>query len=156
MFKCGFVRSNFSFAMMRHLRVLRMCCRCPVGSGGGTRTRDPTIMSRVLLPTELLRHVRRARRPAPASPLTESNRRPLPYHGSALPSELRGQGPRRIAQHLTFPAVRRTRLVERRDADALRAIYNAEVLETTVTFDLVARTLAEQVAWIDDHAGSHP
>ena len=78
------------------------------------------------------------------------------YHGSALPSELRGQGPRRIAEHLTFPAVLRTRLVERRDADALRAIYNAEVLETTVTFDLVARTLAEQVAWNDEHAGSHP
>jgi hypothetical protein len=26
------------------------------------------------------------------SPLPDSNRRPLPYHGSALPAELRGQG----------------------------------------------------------------
>ena len=27
------------------------------------------------------------------SPLPDSNRRPLPYHGSALPAELRGRGP---------------------------------------------------------------
>ena len=50
----------------------------------------------------------------------------------------------------------RTRLVERRDADALRAIYNVEVLESTVTFDLVPRSLAEQHAWIDEHSGGHP
>src|SRR5205823_3954715 len=28
----------------------------------------------------------------PPSPLSDSNRRPLPYHGSALPAELRGHG----------------------------------------------------------------
>ena len=28
--------------------------------------------------------------------------------------------------------------------------------ETTVTFDLVPRTLDDQVAWLDDHAGAHP
>ena len=50
----------------------------------------------------------------------------------------------------------RTRLVERRDADALRAIYNVEVLESTVTFDLRPRSLAEQLAWIDEHSGGHP
>jgi len=50
----------------------------------------------------------------------------------------------------------RTRIVERRDADAIREIYNAEVVTSTVTFDLVARTLAEQVAWIDEHSGGHP
>ena len=50
----------------------------------------------------------------------------------------------------------RTRLVERRDAEAIRAIYNLEVLESTVTFDLVPRTLAEQVTWIDHHSGGHP
>jgi L-amino acid N-acyltransferase YncA len=50
----------------------------------------------------------------------------------------------------------RTRLVERRDAEALRAIYNVEVLESTVTFDLRPRTLAEQLVWIDDHSGGHP
>ena len=55
----------------------------------------------------------------------------------------------------TAPAFR-TRNVERRDADALRAIYNVEVLESTVTFDLVPRSLAEQVTWIDEHSGGHP
>jgi len=50
----------------------------------------------------------------------------------------------------------RTRLVERRDAEALRAIYNLEVRESTVTFDLVPRSLADQVAWIDEHSGGHP
>ena len=41
----------------------------------------------------------------------------------------------------------RTRLVEPRDAEATRAIYNLEVLESTVTFDLVPRTLDDQVTW---------
>jgi L-amino acid N-acyltransferase len=50
----------------------------------------------------------------------------------------------------------RTRNVSRRDADALRAIYNIEVLESTVTFDLRPRSLAEQLAWIDEHSGGHP
>ena len=50
----------------------------------------------------------------------------------------------------------RTRLVEPRDAEAVRAIYNVEVLESTVTFDLVPRSLAEQLAWIDEHSGGHP
>jgi phosphinothricin acetyltransferase len=49
-----------------------------------------------------------------------------------------------------------TRLVERRDAEAIRAIYNVEVLESTVTFDLVARSFGEQLAWIDEHSGGHP
>ena len=48
------------------------------------------------------------------------------------------------------------RLVERRDAEAIRAIYNLEVVESTVTFDMVPRTLDEQVAWIDEHSGGHP
>jgi len=50
----------------------------------------------------------------------------------------------------------RTRLVEIADAPALRAIYNPEVLETTNTFDLVARTLEEQEEWIRAHRSSHP
>jgi phosphinothricin acetyltransferase len=49
-----------------------------------------------------------------------------------------------------------TRRVERRDAESVRAIYNVEVAETTVTFDLVPRSLAEQLTWIDDHSGGHP
>ena len=63
MFKCGLLRSNFSFAIVIALRVVRGLAWLRassdadggLGSGGGTRTRDPTIMSRVLLPTELLR-----------------------------------------------------------------------------------------------------
>ena len=50
----------------------------------------------------------------------------------------------------------RTRLAEPRDAEALRAIYNPEVQESTVTFDLVPRGPAEQLAWIEEHSGGHP
>lgn len=50
----------------------------------------------------------------------------------------------------------RTRLVEPRDAEAIRGIYNVEVLESTVTFDLVPRSPAEQLAWVEAHSGGHP
>jgi phosphinothricin acetyltransferase len=50
----------------------------------------------------------------------------------------------------------RTRLAEPRDAEATREIYNLEVVESTVTFDLVPRTLAEQRMWIAEHSGGHP
>ena len=50
----------------------------------------------------------------------------------------------------------RTRIAKKRDAEATRAIYNLEVLETTVTFDLVPRTLADQAMWIAEHSGGHP
>ena len=49
-----------------------------------------------------------------------------------------------------------TRLAERRDAEAIREIYNREVTGSTVTFDLVPRTLDEQIEWLDEHAGGHP
>ena len=42
------------------------------------------------------------------------------------------------------------------DADATRAIYNREVTESTVTFDLVPRTGQEQEAWLAAHQGAHP
>ena len=42
------------------------------------------------------------------------------------------------------------------DAEAIRAIYNLEVTESTVTFDLVPRTLADQLAWLAEHEGVHP
>ncbi len=48
------------------------------------------------------------------------------------------------------------RLAQLSDAEMIRAIYNVEVLETTVTFDMVERTLDEQIAWIADHSGSYP
>ena len=36
------------------------------------------------------------------------------------------------------------------------AIYNPEVLETTVTFDVNPRDLEDQLAWIASHKGAHP
>jgi phosphinothricin acetyltransferase len=48
------------------------------------------------------------------------------------------------------------RLVETGDAAAIRHMYNREVLESTVTFDLVPRTHSDQLAWIDEHSGGHP
>ncbi|MFN8050271.1 MAG: N-acetyltransferase family protein [Acidimicrobiales bacterium] len=41
------------------------------------------------------------------------------------------------------------------DAEAIRAIYNLEVETSTVTFDIVPRTLAEQRRWIEDRSGAH-
>ncbi|MCA1704128.1 MAG: N-acetyltransferase family protein, partial [Actinobacteria bacterium] len=48
------------------------------------------------------------------------------------------------------------RLAGPADAEAIRSIYNLEVLESTVTFDLVPRTLSDQQAWLAEHAGAHP
>jgi len=48
------------------------------------------------------------------------------------------------------------RLAEPDDAAAIRDIYNLEVETTTVTFDLVPRTLDEQRRWIAGHSGGHP
>ena len=50
----------------------------------------------------------------------------------------------------------RSRPVELADAGALMNIYNPEVIETTVTFDLVPRTLAEQEDWIRRRLVTHP
>ncbi|MFN2608010.1 MAG: N-acetyltransferase family protein [Acidimicrobiales bacterium] len=47
------------------------------------------------------------------------------------------------------------RLARPSDAEATRAIYNAEVTGSTVTFDLVPRSLDDQRAWIDAHSGAH-
>jgi L-amino acid N-acyltransferase len=41
------------------------------------------------------------------------------------------------------------------DAEPIRAIYNVEVETSTVTFDLVPRTLADQRAWIAAREGAH-
>ena len=48
------------------------------------------------------------------------------------------------------------RLATLGDAEAIRAIYNREVLGSTVTFDLVARSPEEQRAWIAEHSGAYP
>ena len=48
----------------------------------------------------------------------------------------------------------RTRLATIADAEAIRAIYNLEVTETTHTFDLVPRTLEEQEQWLTSRLGA--
>jgi L-amino acid N-acyltransferase len=48
------------------------------------------------------------------------------------------------------------RLAAPGDAEAIRAIYNVEVLGSTNTFDMVPRTKAEQDAWLSEHRGVHP
>jgi L-amino acid N-acyltransferase YncA len=48
------------------------------------------------------------------------------------------------------------RLAALGDAEAIRAIYNVEVLHSTNTFDMVARTEQEQEAWLLEHRGVHP
>ena len=42
------------------------------------------------------------------------------------------------------------------DAVGIRDIYNQAVTSTTDTFDLVPRSLDQQLAWLADHAGAHP
>jgi len=42
------------------------------------------------------------------------------------------------------------------DAEAIRAIYNVEVLGSTNTFDMVPRTREEQEEWLREHRGVHP
>lgn len=50
----------------------------------------------------------------------------------------------------------RVRLATLADAEAIREIYNPEVIGSTVTFDLVPRSLEDQEKWLDDHSGAHP
>jgi len=50
----------------------------------------------------------------------------------------------------------RVRLAEPSDAEDIRRIYNAEVLGSTATFDLRARTVEEQAAWMIEHQGTYP
>ncbi|MEO7397142.1 MAG: N-acetyltransferase family protein [Ilumatobacteraceae bacterium] len=47
-----------------------------------------------------------------------------------------------------------TRLATSSDAEAIRAIYNHEVLRTFATFDLVPRTLADQQDWLAARSGA--
>jgi L-amino acid N-acyltransferase len=50
----------------------------------------------------------------------------------------------------------RTRLATVDDAEAIRTIYNREVVGSTVTFDMVPRTHDDQVALLVSHSGAHP
>ena len=42
------------------------------------------------------------------------------------------------------------------DAEAVRRIYNAEVVGSTATFDLRPRTADEQAGWMVEHQGTYP
>ena len=46
------------------------------------------------------------------------------------------------------------RLARPEDAEATREIYNIEVTGSTVTFDLVPRSLEDQLAWLDQRSGA--
>ena len=48
------------------------------------------------------------------------------------------------------------RLAEPADAEAIRLIYNHEVLTSTATFDLVPRDLDDQRLWLEAHSGAYP
>lgn len=45
------------------------------------------------------------------------------------------------------------RVARAEDAESIRAIYNAEVTGSMVTFDLVERSPEEQRAWMAEHSG---
>lgn len=47
------------------------------------------------------------------------------------------------------------RLARPEDAEAIRQIYNVEVSNSTVTFDLVPRSLTEQLDWLQARSGAH-
>ncbi len=49
----------------------------------------------------------------------------------------------------------KTRLATLDDAEAIRSIYNVEVLTSTVTFDLVPRSLQDQREWLRARSGAH-
>jgi phosphinothricin acetyltransferase len=50
----------------------------------------------------------------------------------------------------------RIRLAEPDDIESICAIYNAEVTESLVTFDIIPWTAADQAVWLDRHRGAHP
>jgi phosphinothricin acetyltransferase len=48
------------------------------------------------------------------------------------------------------------RLATSADVEAIRSIYNVEVLDSTNTFDMVPRSREDQEAWLAEHQGVHP
>lgn len=50
----------------------------------------------------------------------------------------------------------RVRLAGPADNEAIRAIYNHQVVNSTLVFDLVPRSPAEQARWLEEHSGPHP
>jgi L-amino acid N-acyltransferase len=49
----------------------------------------------------------------------------------------------------------RIRLAADSDADAIRTIYNRQVLESTVTTDIAPRTPKQQREWLNERSGAH-
>lgn len=47
------------------------------------------------------------------------------------------------------------RLARISDAEAIRTIYNTEVIESTVTSDMVPRSLSDQEEWLRERSGAH-
>jgi phosphinothricin acetyltransferase len=41
-------------------------------------------------------------------------------------------------------------------AEGTRSIYNRAVETSTVTFEMTPRSLTDQLAWVEEHAGAHP
>ena len=68
------------------------------------------------------------------------------------------EGPRRIASAAvagnTSDIGISLRLAVPGDAEAIRTIYNHEVMHTTATFDLVPRSLADQQEWLTARSGA--
>ena len=62
-------------------------------------------------------------------------------------------GSRRGRKQDMLPLVLRVATVE--DAEAIRSIYNIEVTQSTVTFDLEPRTLEVQRDWLAARSGAH-
>jgi len=50
----------------------------------------------------------------------------------------------------------RLRHAEPDDFEAISSIYNAEVTESLVTFDIVPWSSADRDGWLDRHRGAHP
>jgi phosphinothricin acetyltransferase len=48
------------------------------------------------------------------------------------------------------------RLARSSDAESIRTVYNAEVIGSTATFDMVPRTLEDQLGWLAEHSGPYP
>lgn len=48
------------------------------------------------------------------------------------------------------------RLARIEDSEQIAAIYNREVLSSTVTFDMVPRDELAQTTWMQAHSGAHP
>ncbi|MCL5047570.1 MAG: N-acetyltransferase family protein [Firmicutes bacterium] len=48
------------------------------------------------------------------------------------------------------------RLAKQQDAKGILSIYNIEVLTSAATFDLVPRSIEEQMAWLSEHSGAYP